>query len=411
MGKTFVSAGFQQRPVIALSLPNAEKSVEEQHEDISNFEQRKTRSATKIIDKPLVRQRNKSVHIETESEESSDEDASTITRRGPPVGAKKRTQERHETILEPTKTTKRPFRAVPTVRFVDPEIEPVEKSYKNVAPNDRPSRHGDLARQIMRTPMTTEVGELLGASPAVWKEVQKLNTRKRIPVQPYRDSGPKELEAALRVRELNLLEPSNSDYGIPLSQLPEAQCYYTQEAYNGIPKGSLIVGDPFLQYLESLPDGQEPENVFAASESQSLRTIHPLINGTSHVESILDGGSQIVSMSADIARKLALSYNPDIVIQMQSANRQIQPTLGLARNVPFLCGEITIYLQVHIIEKPAYKVLLGRPFDVITQSVIKNQSDGGQTITLKDPSSGNRVLMPTFARGSDPKPLRREGFH
>jgi len=67
---------------------------------------------------------------------------------------------------------------------------------------------------------------------------------------------------------------------------------------------------------------------------------------------------------------------------MQSANRTVERTLGLARNVPFSFGAITIYLQVHVIKDPAYKVLLGRPFDVLTGSIVVNSTDGGQTVTI-----------------------------
>ena len=63
---------------------------------------------------------------------------------------------------------------------------------------------------------------------------------------------------------------------------------------------------------------------------------------------------------------LAVSWDPDIKIQVQSANKTVEETLGLAKNVPFIFGDITVYLQVHIFTDPAYKVLLGRPFNVLT---------------------------------------------
>ena len=88
-----------------------------------------------------------------------------------------------------------------------------------------------------------------------------------------------------------------------------------------------------------------------------------------------------------------------MVIHMQSANRQVQKTLGLARNVPFLFREITVYLQVHIIQEPAYKVLLGWPFDVLTKSEVKNSKDGVQLVTITDPNMGNKVTLPTYTRG------------
>jgi hypothetical protein len=76
-------------------------------------------------------------------------------------------------------------------------------------------------------------------------------------------------------------------------------------------------------------------------------------------------------MSKVVAVKLEVTWDPDITVQMQSANRTPEQMLGLAKNVPFLFGPITVYLQVHVMEKPAYKVLLGRPFDMITESEVR----------------------------------------
>ena len=44
---------------------------------------------------------------------------------------------------------------------------------------------------------------------------------------------------------------------------------------------------------------------------------------------------------------------------MQLANREVDKTLGLARNVPILVRDITLYIQFHIVQNPAYDVLLG----------------------------------------------------
>ncbi|PBK62353.1 hypothetical protein ARMSODRAFT_990469 [Armillaria solidipes] len=165
-----------------------------------------------------------------------------------------------------------------------------------------------------------------------------------------------------------------------------------------IPAGSLIMADPYLQYLDSLAPGEKPKQVIVAKDSASLRAVYPVINGAGEEESVVDGGSQIVSMASAIATKLGVAWDPDITIHMQSANGQLKKTLGLARNVPFLFNDITMYLQVHIIASPAYKVLLGRPFDVLTESVIRNQADSGQIITITDPNTSRRCTIPTFLR-------------
>lgn len=92
---------------------------------------------------------------------------------------------------------------------------------------------------------------------------------------------------------------------------------------------------------------------------------------------------------------------------MQSANNQVELSCGLAKNIPFRFNEITLYLQVHIIEAPAYKVLLGRPFDSLTRSVIQNGADGGQIVTITDPNTNQRATIPTYARGSSPRVASR----
>ena len=105
-------------------------------------------------------------------------------------------------------------------------------------------------------------------------------------------------------------------------------------------------------------------------------------------------------MSEDVCHALGLPYNPDIRLNMQSANGDIDKTLGLARNVPFLVGEVTVYLQVHVVREPAYDILLGRPFDVLTRSIVKNFANEDQTLTIHDPNTGKNATIPTFARGS-----------
>ena len=54
-----------------------------------------------------------------------------------------------------------------------------------------------------------------------------------------------------------------------------------------------------------------------------------------------------------------------------------------------------------------YKVLLGQPFDIITESLVKNGKDGGQTLMLTDPNTGEQCVMHTYERGKVPEILKR----
>jgi hypothetical protein len=194
---------------------------------------------------------------------------------------------------------------------------------------------------------------------------------------------------------------------ISAEKLPGATYEILAEDTNGMAKGSVVVSDPVMQYLNALAPGEKPKSVVVAAESHALRTVYPLINGVGEVESLLDPGSQIVSMSRAVARALQVTWDPDIVVHMESANQALEKTLGLAKNVPFVFGSITVYLQVHVIEKVAYKVLLGRPFDTITESEVKNCKDGSQSLTLTDLNTGERCVMHTHERGVSPTVLKR----
>ena len=169
-----------------------------------------------------------------------------------------------------------------------------------------------------------------------------------------------------------------------------------------LPADATIIADPYEAFLKTRPSCHDcpEEAIEVAAESNSLRAILPIIDGQEKVEAILDPGCQIVAMSEEVCTALALPYDPDIRLNMVSANGGVNQSLGLARNVAFLVGEITLYLQVHVLRSPAYDILLGRPFDILTQSVVRNFRDENQTITIVDPNTGKKATVPTIPRGS-----------
>jgi hypothetical protein len=121
------------------------------------------------------------------------------------------------------------------------------------------------------------------------------------------------------------------------------------------------------------------------------------VNDHSNIESIVDPGSSIIAMSEDVCHELGLAYDPQIRLPMQSANGGIDETLGLAQNIPCNLGSIVLYMQFHIIRDPAYDILLGRPFDVLTESVVRHYRNEAQTITIWDPNSTRTTTIPSIA--------------
>jgi len=97
---------------------------------------------------------------------------------------------------------------------------------------------------------------------------------------------------------------------------------------------------------------------------------------------------------------------------LQSANRSLSRTCGLAKNVLFTLGDVMVLLQAHVMDVAPYKILLGRPFDTITESTIIYDHEGNQTINITCPNTGMRAAIPTYKRESlSRKPESLAHFH
>jgi hypothetical protein len=173
------------------------------------------------------------------------------------------------------------------------------------------------------------------------------------------------------------------------------------KAIRELPADATIIQDPYEALLRARQGVKCSDETFkVATKSNVLRAILPTVADQEQVEAILNPGCQIVAMSEEVCIALCVPYDPNVRLNMVLANGGIDQSLGLAKNVPFKIGNITVYLQVHILRQPAYNILLGRPFDVLTESVVRNYKDENQTITILDPNTGKRTTVPTIRRGS-----------
>jgi hypothetical protein len=175
---------------------------------------------------------------------------------------------------------------------------------------------------------------------------------------------------------------------------------------------SITVPDVYETYINSLAPGERPTPPNVAQESHALQSITMVVDNREEVEGIIDPGSQIIAMSEAVCHDIGLAYDPSIKLNMQLANGEVDQSLGLARNVPCKINSITLYLQIHIIRSPAYNILLGRPFDVLTELTVKNFPNEDQTITIVDPNTKCSITIPTLPR-TPPRHRRHgcQGFH
>jgi hypothetical protein len=271
-----------------------------------------------------------------------------------------------------------------------------EPAYRTLPPVYDPQIAMDVYKRTMDTAITITQRELLCLSPEVRTQIREATTIRRTP--------PK--DTATTDNKYQVIDPDNTDQfqytaTFGYNSQDNKRLATTNTATSKIPPpGSLVIGDEYENYYKSLGPGEEPDQdrLTVSAESLAIRSVMALIDSKEQHECILDPGSQIVAMAETSCHELQISYDPTIKLNLQSANGTLNQTLGLARNVPFQIGEITVYLQVHIIRNPAYDVLLGRPFDVLTESVVRNYSNEAQTITINDPNSMRRITVPTFSR-------------
>jgi hypothetical protein len=282
-----------------------------------------------------------------------------------------------------------------------------EKAYRVRAPIQRDGVTDEVIDQIHNTEVMVKLGDLFGLSKEL-REGERLKltkVRQPVPSRPPAVSTMQVEEVISQEEECPLpteevLDLTLGHDALDIEELPKVGVFVTTTATDDVPAGSIVAQDPYLQYLENLPPEERPKQVYVARESAPLQVMYPVINGQVSIESVLDSGSQIVSMSLDSAKQAHVVWDPGLRIFMESANKTMEESVGMARNVQFRWGHLTVFLQVHIIRNPAYKVLLGRPFDLLTRSQVENSGDGGQVITITDPNTGKKCAIPTFDRGS-----------
>jgi hypothetical protein len=267
-----------------------------------------------------------------------------------------------------------------------------EPAYKTLPPIYDATVAAKVYKRSMETPITLTQEELLSLSPEIRSLVRDITTTRRM---QNKDT----------VTNHGMVQVEETDEE---DQTPAMPTFAVQHAHHRTPPdGSIVIPDPIATYYDSL-NGEEPDpdKLTVATDTISVRSIFALVEANRKVECILDSGCQVVAMSEETCHSLGLAYDPSIKLNMQSANGDIDQSLGLARNASFQIGSITVYLQVHVIRSPAYDILLGRPFDILTESIVRNFANEDQTITIRDPNTGNKITVPTLARSRSPPQLR-----
>ena len=271
--------------------------------------------------------------------------------------------------------------------FKPPANKKPDVAYRTLPPVHNPAHAQSVYERAFCSSVTLTHEELLSLAPEVRTKFREAVTSCRAP--------PKEGTTDQHLYDAE--EETVETYFAPAVSRAIPKCQHRSP-----PPGALIIPDPIEAYYRSLSPGEQPnfELLTVAKESLALRSIYPLVDNNQKVESVLDPGCQIIAMSETVCHRLGVSYDPEVILHMLSANGAVDSSLGLARNVPFTIGNLTFYMQVHVIRSPAYEILLGRPFDVLTQSIVRNFANEDQTITVHDPNTCRTITIPTSPRRS-----------
>jgi len=124
-----------------------------------------------------------------------------------------------------------------------------------------------------------------------------------------------------------------------------------------------------------------------------------------HVKSItISGSHDNRNVPYVVCHHLGLHYNPWIQLTC-SLQWYIISSLGFARNIP-CCVAISPAIYDHRHSRPAYDILMGRPFNVLTKSIVRT-TPTKITLTICDPIIQEKfTTIPTLPRGSLQAPIQ-----
>jgi len=251
-----------------------------------------------------------------------------------------------------------------------------------------------IVDKVLDLEINIPLRSLAGVSGTIQKEIRRQVTKTR----QVADDKKKVHRAVAETQNLTSVD-----------SLPMSEYMIMEEVSDEVPEGHLVANDPVLQYILEHEDA-EPRKLVVARQSEPLRAIFTNINGVGQEECLLDDGSMIISMAKTVATELGLTWDPDLRINMESASNHVERTLGIAKNVCFRIGGLNLFLQVHILDKPPYRVLLGRPFSVFTKCQTKTFQDGATEITITDPNTNATATVPTYKRGMGPEQLQKQRY-
>jgi hypothetical protein len=222
----------------------------------------------------------------------------------------------------------------------------------------------DVYNHAMSTPLMITQCKLLSQSPEVQHQVREATLAKWLPPRDTTIEIHTLADDTVIITVINYFDTlPYSGFAYPYDE--EDRPMATLANFISQPiipsPGALVLPDLYETYLKTLPPDQDSNWLIVAKDLSALQSISPLINHNLKVKAIINPGLQIIAMSEDVCMELVLIHDPSIMLNMQSANGDINQSLSLTQNIPLQIGDITLYVQIHIIHNHPSQPTLQHP--------------------------------------------------
>lgn len=246
-----------------------------------------------------------------------------------------------------------PTASIPPVRLpnADPAFAPAPMGqYRYTFPLEDDAAPKRVLDRVLEATVPVPVKELLAVAPDFRRQLKELATSKRMPVKTN----------TIQVNELAGVDPG-------------------------------AVARDFSDSIERNEDG-----LIVAHHSIPLRSLSvKVMDSDQSIISVLDSGSEIIAMPKRVWESLGLPVRSDHLLTMSNANTSTDQTIGVIENLRLDFGAGEVCLQVQVVPRANFDLLLGRPFHCLMSASTVDSPDGSQTITLTDPNSGKTYRLPT----------------
>jgi hypothetical protein len=100
-------------------------------------------------------------------------------------------------------------------------------------------------------------------------------------------------------------------------------------------------------------------------------------------------------MRRDVWEKLRNPLHQDQILHMESSHGTIAPMLRHIKNFSLQISPCTFHVQMQVTDTLPCRVLMGRPFFMLTSPHTIDHPHGVQDLILNDPNSGEWIIVPT----------------